>query len=110
MTSFRKAFVATIIMAAIGCALSSPAGARTPNMPDGPAVQVQFQILRSFGAPGGGEYDFDATPNCRELRQEAVDANLIRRSGVHFAVGDCGNNRLYGPAGIVALGILIGVV
>jgi len=40
---------------AVGSAWSSPANSRVPKVPDGPAGQVQFQVLHSFGAAGDGD-------------------------------------------------------
>ena len=50
----RGCFGIALIIAAIAWAFCAPAGAQVPRVPDGPAVQVQFQIIHAFGGPGDG--------------------------------------------------------
>ena len=46
--------VAVALCAPLGWVLPASANTQAPKAPDGPAVQVQFQILHSFGAAGDG--------------------------------------------------------
>ena len=43
-----------VLILAMGWGLSSPAYSQLPKVPDGPPVQIQFQIVHSFGAGGDG--------------------------------------------------------
>ena len=46
--------VVVALCAPIGWAFPASANTQTPKAPDGPPVQVQFQIIHSFGGPGDG--------------------------------------------------------
>ena len=61
MKSLPKLFSAAALIAAavvlcapIGWAFPASANTQAPKAPDGPPVQVQFQIIHSFGGPGDG--------------------------------------------------------
>jgi uncharacterized repeat protein (TIGR03803 family) len=89
-----------MLILAMGWGLLPPAGAQAPKVPDGPPIQVQFQILHSFGAPGDGDGPggmvMDSKGNLYGTTGNGGDSqycNLLEGCGTVFELTPSGNGQ-----------------